>query len=58
MPRGRFVHVLGGGLLATEGWTDSAVHLFDHFDTAVSPLIQSRGTGELIAAGWKNRSSD
>ena len=54
--RGRFVHVLGGGLLATEGWTDSAVHLFDHFDTAaVSPLIQYRGTGELIAAGWKNR---
>lgn len=53
--RGRFVHLLGEGLKATEGWTNPAVKAFDHFDTAsVAPVICEQEGGRMIAAGWSN----
>ena len=53
--RGRFVHLLSDGLLATEGWTEHAVHALDHFDTAaVAPVIRSKHDQKIMAAGWSN----
>ena len=53
--RGRFVHLLGDGLRATDGWTSSAVKAFDHFDTAaVVPVIRTHDGKRIIAAGWSN----
>ena len=53
--RGRFIHLLGQGLLATEGWTLSAIQAFDHFDTAaVAPVIRDHEGKQIIAAGWRN----
>ena len=53
--RGRFVHLLSDGLLATGGWTEHAVHALDHFDTAaVAPVIRSKHDQKIMAAGWSN----
>ena len=53
--RGRFVHLLGSGLRATDGWTDAAIKAFDHFDTAaVASVIRSNEGYGIMAAGWKN----
>ncbi|MGB7323381.1 MAG: glycosyltransferase family A protein [Rubripirellula sp.] len=52
---GRFVHVLAGGLLATEGWTDSAIEKFEIYDAGVvAPVIRSAHDQEILAAGWSD----
>ncbi len=51
--QGQFVHVLGGGLRATDGWTDSAVEKFEHLDAGViAPVIRSATDREVMAGGW------
>lgn len=51
--RGRFVHVLGEGLLATPGWTEEAIESFEDAETGVvAPLILDRSSDRVVAAGW------
>ncbi|MDB4809839.1 hypothetical protein OAH34_01445 [bacterium] len=53
--RGRFVHLLGNGLRATNGWTEHAIEAFNHFDTAaVAPVIYSASDQRVVSAGWKD----
>ncbi|WP_146536336.1 glycosyltransferase family protein [Rubripirellula reticaptiva] len=52
---GRFVHVLAGGLQATEGWTDSAIEKFEIYDAGVvAPVIRSALDQQILAAGWSD----
>jgi hypothetical protein len=56
--RGRFVHILGGGVRATEGWVDNALEKFEHDDAAmVAPVARSSANGPITAAGWTSSSS-
>lgn len=51
--RGRFVHVLAGGLTATADWVDAALEKFEHADVAaVAPVVCNSRSGKIIAAGW------
>ena len=51
--RGRFVHVLASGLLATRDWADSALGQFERQQTAVvAPVI--RHEQAIVAAGWRD----
>ena len=56
--RGRFIHVIGGGVRATEGWVDSALEKFEHDDAAaVSPIARSTVNGTITSAGWTSSAS-
>ncbi len=56
--RGRFIHVLAGGLKATSGWVDSALEKFEHHDVAaVAPVVWEERTRRIVAAGWHDRAS-
>ncbi len=51
--RGHIVHVLADGMIATEGWTESALESFEHLDAAiVAPVVRDASSGRIIAAGW------
>ncbi len=51
--RGHIVHVLADGIIATEGWTEPALELFEQHDTAiVAPVVRDRETGDIVNAGW------
>lgn len=51
---GEIVHVIGCGLEATEGWTDTAVaHFDDPQVAAVSPLVLDRDGENLVSAGLR-----
>jgi hypothetical protein len=53
--RGRFVHILASGLLATCDWADSALGQFERQQTAVvAPVI--RAGKAIAAAGWNDTS--
>jgi hypothetical protein len=50
---GRYIHILEGGFLATEGWTNAALGKFEHANAAVvAPVIRSRLDETILAAGW------
>lgn len=51
--RGRFVHVLAGGVQATNGWTEEALEKFEHFDCgSVAPVIRQADNARIVSAGW------
>lgn len=51
--RGHIVHVVADGLIATEGWTEPALELFEKHETAiVAPVVRHRETGDIVNAGW------
>lgn len=56
---GRVVHVMMGGVRATENWSDEPVSLFEQADLAcVAPIIRDLSAGGgIIAAGWKDAGS-
>jgi hypothetical protein len=50
--RGEVLHIVGCGLEATEGWTDTALTHFDDPDVAaVSPVVMSPDGQSVVAAG-------
>jgi len=56
--KGRFVHVIGNGVKATEGWMDAALEKFEHEDVAiVSPLARYSWDEAISAAGWTSTTS-
>lgn len=56
--RSRFVHVLGDGVKATEGWIDSALEKFEHEEAAiVAPIARRSVDGPITAAGWTSTTS-
>lgn len=55
--RGRFVHVIGEGIQATNGWLDSGLENFEHFDAGcVAPVIRHTSSKNIVAAGWHDTS--
>lgn len=53
---GPVVHILGGGMRATDGWTAAAVERFGDAETGVViPVIRS-DAGPIVAAGWRDHS--
>jgi hypothetical protein len=52
---GRYVHVLGQGVCATPGWTDSALHKFEQSNIGfVAPVIRQHDSNRILAAGWRD----
>ena len=53
--RGRFVHVLSGGLRATSGWLDEALEEFEAYDCGVvTPVIRHETDDTIVSAGWRD----
>lgn len=61
--RGRFLHVVAEGVLATAGWTDAAMELLNDPDIGcVAPTIRETfetadGLGDIVACGWSDTPS-
>lgn len=52
---GRVMHVIGGGVRATHGWTDEPLSLLERQSVAiVAPLAYEAVGGRLLAAGWRD----
>lgn len=53
---GRVVHVMQGGVRATENWSDEPLSMFEQSDLGcVAPVIRDLTTGgKIIAAGWRD----
>lgn len=52
--RGQYIHVLAGGVKATDGWIDAGMQAFDQGDVAsVAPVVQG-ATGKVLSAGWSD----
>lgn len=55
---GRLVHVIAGGVRATEGWIDAALEKFEHEDAAmVAPVARQSVSGRITSAGWTSSAS-
>ena len=53
--RGRLVHVLSDGLLATSGWIDEALEEFEAYDCGVvTPVIRHETNDTIVSAGWND----
>lgn len=64
MARGRFVHVIADGHVATPDWTDSALAEFECHETGiVAPVVRIVGDSKVVAgsevlfAGWRRTAS-
>lgn len=53
---GRVVHVMMGGVRATENWTDEPLSMFEQADLGcVAPIIRDLSSGgTIVAAGWRD----
>lgn len=55
---GPFAHVITGGLIATEGWTDAALEKFEHDDCgSVAAVVRTVDNQRIAAAGWTDTAS-
>jgi hypothetical protein len=53
---GRIVHVMQGGVRATENWVDEPLSMFEQSDLGcVAPVIRDLTVGgKIVAAGWRD----
>lgn len=51
--RGRFVHVIADGFLATSDWADAALAEFEFHETGwVAPVVRLSDHADIVHAGW------
>lgn len=56
--RGRIVHIVGDGHLATPNWSASALAEFELHETGwVIPVVRDAGGAKILHAGWKPSST-
>lgn len=52
--RGRFVHLIGGGVRATDGWTAAGIEPFDDPEVGMIASVLRSERGEIVSVGWRD----
>lgn len=52
--RGRFVHLIGGGVRATDGWTAAGIAAFDDPEVGMTASVLRGPRGEIVSVGWRD----